>query len=137
MTRIITSKRQKVCRAVFKKAVAYARNIIHNPEKKKALQERFRKGKNLYNAAIKKYMLRIKAEVQVKCAPYNKPVFKFYKPSKRKFSIPVFKKIPGIKSYSIDAFARKIPLNRFVFSNRYNKNRYYCFQVIQIWQMPH
>lgn len=69
MKGIIASRKQKVCRNTFKEAVAYAREIIRNPEKKKALLTRIGKGKKLYQAAIKEYMQRVKTSAIEKPIP--------------------------------------------------------------------
>lgn len=47
---------QKLKRGWFKEAVAYAQNIIHNPELKKEYQEKVKKGESVYHYAIKEYL---------------------------------------------------------------------------------
>ena len=56
MSRIKPSDLQKLYRERFKEAVAYAKDISRNPEKKKAYQEKIGEGKRVYNAALKEYL---------------------------------------------------------------------------------
>lgn len=60
MTKIIASTRQKKCRNIFKEAVAYAKEVIADPERKKAWQKKLRRRNSVYYAAIREYMLRDK-----------------------------------------------------------------------------
>ena len=60
MTIIIASAGQRKCRNLFKEAVAYAREIIADPERKKAWQKKLRRRNSVYYAAIKEFMLREK-----------------------------------------------------------------------------
>lgn len=56
MTAITASAEQQGCRNRFKNAVAYARDIMGDPAKKAALQQRVPPGNSLYHAAIKEYI---------------------------------------------------------------------------------
>ncbi|MEO6404394.1 MAG: hypothetical protein ABIY51_02100 [Ferruginibacter sp.] len=49
------TKLQKVHRTEFSKAVAYAKSIILNPEKKKAYAKKVKNGQRIYNYAIQEY----------------------------------------------------------------------------------
>ena len=60
MCRIIASPKQRTCRNVFKEAIAYARLVIADPERKAQWQKRLRRHNSVYNEAIKEYMLREK-----------------------------------------------------------------------------
>jgi hypothetical protein len=60
MSRIIASAGQRKCRNLFKEAVAFARAINNDPEKKKAYQEKTAKNQSVFNAAISEYMKRMK-----------------------------------------------------------------------------
>jgi hypothetical protein len=62
MSRIIASAHQRKCRSLFKEAVAYAKDINNDPEKKKAYKGKTRKNQTVYNAAISEYMKRVKKE---------------------------------------------------------------------------
>jgi hypothetical protein len=55
MTRIIASDRQRECRNLFK-AVAFAKAINNDPEKKEAYQRKIKKGNSVFRSAIKEYM---------------------------------------------------------------------------------
>jgi hypothetical protein len=61
MKGIIASKKQQTCRQLFKEAAAYALEIIHDANKKKAFMIKTGKSKGLYNAAIKAYLIQTKA----------------------------------------------------------------------------
>ncbi len=50
------SKLQKVYRSEFSKAVAYAKAITRNPEKKKAYAKKVAKGQRVYNYAMQEYL---------------------------------------------------------------------------------
>ena len=60
MSKIVASSGQRGCRDLFKEAVAYARDINNDPEKKKAYQENIRKNRSVFNAAVSEYMKRAK-----------------------------------------------------------------------------
>ena len=60
MSGIVASTRQRKCRNLFKEAVAYAKEVIADQERKTCWQKKLRKRNAVYNAAIKKYMLREK-----------------------------------------------------------------------------
>jgi hypothetical protein len=62
MSRIVASSRQRGCRNLFKEAVAYARDINNDPEKKKAYQKKIGRNKIVFNAAISEYMKKVKEE---------------------------------------------------------------------------
>ena len=62
MSRIIASSGQRTYRNLFKEAVAYAKDINNDPEKKKAYQKKVGKNKIVFNAAISEYMKRVKQE---------------------------------------------------------------------------
>jgi len=57
---IIASAGQRNCRNLFKEAVAYARGINNDPEKKKAYLRKTAKNQSVFNAAISEYMKRSK-----------------------------------------------------------------------------
>jgi dimeric dUTPase (all-alpha-NTP-PPase superfamily) len=62
MSNIIASASQRNCRNLFKEAVAFARAINNDPEKKKAYLGKTAKNKSVFNAAIVEYMKRMKRE---------------------------------------------------------------------------
>ena len=57
MSRIIASAKQRTCRNLFKKAVAYAKEVITDPVLKAAWQKRIRRSNGVYNKAVKYFML--------------------------------------------------------------------------------
>jgi hypothetical protein len=64
MSEIVASAQQKRCRNLFKEAVAYAKEVIADRERKNRWQKKLRKSNGVYNAAIKEYMLREKKAKQ-------------------------------------------------------------------------
>ncbi|MEO8770147.1 MAG: hypothetical protein ABI402_08685 [Ferruginibacter sp.] len=64
MSGIIATVHQRNCRNLFKEAVAYAKTVITDLDKKTCWQKKLRKRNSVYNAAIKEYMLRAKKEKQ-------------------------------------------------------------------------
>ena len=60
MTKIIASPKQRTCRNLFREAVAYAKIVIADKEKKKEWQKRLRRRNGVYNEAVKAYMLKDK-----------------------------------------------------------------------------
>jgi hypothetical protein len=56
MSRVKPSALQKAKRNIFKDAVAYAKNITHNPELKKKYLKKVRKGESVYHFALKEYL---------------------------------------------------------------------------------
>jgi hypothetical protein len=60
MSGIIPSAGQRKCRNLFKEAVAYAKAINNDPEKKKAYLRKTAKKRNVFNAAISEYMKKAK-----------------------------------------------------------------------------
>src|SRR4051812_45031695 len=60
MASVKKSELQLSYEAMFKKAVAFAQSIINDPVKKKAYQKTLRKGKSVYHAVIKEYMMKNK-----------------------------------------------------------------------------
>ena len=114
MKGIIASRKQKVCRDTFKEAVAHAREIIHDAEKKKALQKRIGKGKKLYQAAIKEFMQRVKTSAIEKRVP-NQRLYRNH----LKVVCKVIKIIPAIQS------CHKV--SRPFSSKRNNDNFYHHF----------
>ncbi|WP_207427981.1 hypothetical protein [Pedobacter sp. SYSU D00535] len=56
MSKVVYTEKQKAEQKRFADAVAYARAIISNPEKKAAYQARLPKGRKVFNAAIADYM---------------------------------------------------------------------------------
>ncbi|HMK25297.1 MAG TPA: hypothetical protein VK483_04640 [Chitinophagaceae bacterium] len=56
MSHVKYSKLQKLKQGIFAQAVAFARSIVHNPDKKKAFAKRLKKNERVYNAAIKEYL---------------------------------------------------------------------------------
>jgi hypothetical protein len=58
MSKIIASSGQRNCRNLFKEAVAFARTINNDPEKKKAYLKKIQKNQTVFNAAISEYMKR-------------------------------------------------------------------------------
>ena|GEM_PF-2990344 len=114
MKGIIASRKQKVCRDAFKEAVAYARDIIQDAEKKKALQKRIGKRKKLYQAAIKEYMQRVKTSAIEKPVP-NPRLYRNH----LKVVYKVIKIIPEIQSCH--------RVSRLFSSKRINDNFYHHF----------
>ena len=64
MSGIVASWRQRKCRNLFKEAVAFAKEVIADVERKSSWQKKLRKRNAVYNAAIKEYMLREKKAMQ-------------------------------------------------------------------------
>jgi len=62
MTNIIASAKQRSCRNLFQKAVAYAKEVIADPVQKAVWQKRLRRSNGVYNDAIKAYMLKTKRD---------------------------------------------------------------------------
>ncbi|MEP7109729.1 MAG: hypothetical protein ABI760_17165 [Ferruginibacter sp.] len=60
MSRIKASAGQRTCRNLFREAVAYAKNVIADREKKAAWQQRLKRRNGVYNEAVKAYMLKDK-----------------------------------------------------------------------------
>ena len=59
MDHLKPTSRQKTRRMLFMEAVAYARSIVNNPDKKKAYEAAgLPEGKSVYGAAISEYMKR-------------------------------------------------------------------------------
>ncbi len=56
MSRVKSSKLQKLKQGVFAKAVAYAQAIIRDPDNKKAYAKKLKKGESVYHAALKEYL---------------------------------------------------------------------------------
>ncbi|MEP7110796.1 MAG: hypothetical protein ABI760_22570 [Ferruginibacter sp.] len=64
MTKIKASAGQRSCRNLFREAVAYAKSVIADKEKKKEWQKRLRRRNGVYNEAVKFYMLKDKLAKQ-------------------------------------------------------------------------
>jgi hypothetical protein len=64
MSGIVASTRQRKCRNLFKEAVAYAKDVITDSERKTCWQKKLRKRNAVYNAAIQEFMLREKKAKQ-------------------------------------------------------------------------
>ena len=64
MTKIVASKEQRKCRNLFKEAVAWAKTVIADADRKKEWQKRLKKSKRVYHAAIKQFMLRENKKLQ-------------------------------------------------------------------------
>jgi len=58
MSGIKPTKKQKAKRSRFKEAVAYAQAIVRDPEKKAAYKKTLRRGKQVYQSAIREYLIR-------------------------------------------------------------------------------
>ena len=58
MSGIEASPDQRICRNLFKEAVAYAKTVIADPVRKKEWQKKLRRRNGVYNKAIKEFMLR-------------------------------------------------------------------------------
>src|SRR5687767_14311964 len=56
MSKVVRTQKQKAATALFATAVAYAQDIIHNPDKKKAFAKKLEKGGSVYHAAIKEFL---------------------------------------------------------------------------------
>ena len=56
MSGIIASPGQRNCPSLFKEAVAFARAINNDPEKKKAYLKKTAKNQTVFNAAISNYI---------------------------------------------------------------------------------
>ena len=65
MSGIVASPRQRKCRNLFKDAVAYAKEVIADAERKSTWQKKLRKRHAVYNAAIREYLLRDKKAKQM------------------------------------------------------------------------
>jgi hypothetical protein len=57
MSKVKPSMPQKENRKVFKEAVAYAKSISADPEKKRLLAQKLPKGESVYRFALKEYLL--------------------------------------------------------------------------------
>jgi hypothetical protein len=66
MSGITASPRQEVRRGVFRQAVAYAKSVIRDPEKKAAYEQVLKPGQSVFNAALSNYMKRQKEEMNAK-----------------------------------------------------------------------
>jgi hypothetical protein len=66
MSGITASPRQEVRRGVFGEAVAYAKGVIRDPEKRAAYQEVLKPGQSVFNAALSNYMKRQQEEMNAK-----------------------------------------------------------------------
>ena len=64
MSGIVASKHQRKCRNLFREAVAYAKEVIADANRKTSWQKKLRKPNGVYNTAIKEYMLREKKALQ-------------------------------------------------------------------------
>jgi hypothetical protein len=58
MSRVIRNEKQKANSSKFKKAVAYAQEILYNPQKKHEYAKKLKKGQTVYHAAIREFMNR-------------------------------------------------------------------------------
>ncbi|WP_207422989.1 hypothetical protein [Desertivirga brevis] len=56
MSRVVYSEKQKAEQKRFAEAVAYAKSIIRDPQRKAAYQAKLPRGKKVFNAAIADYM---------------------------------------------------------------------------------
>src|SRR5690606_26876315 len=72
MTKIIVSAFQRKCRNKFREAVAYAKSVIADKEKKAAWQKTLRRRNGVYNAAIKEFMLREKRRKEIELIKTNR-----------------------------------------------------------------
>jgi hypothetical protein len=64
MSGITASEGQRDCRNFFREAVAFARAIVNDPEKKKLYQKKAGKNQTVFNAAISEYMKKMRIEEQ-------------------------------------------------------------------------
>ena len=64
MSRVNPSPLQLLYKKDFKAAVAYARAINKDPEKKRAYAARLQPGKSVYNACIREFMKRRREEAK-------------------------------------------------------------------------
>jgi hypothetical protein len=62
MSRVKPTPLQLHYKKEFKEAVAYARSINKDPEKKRAYASKLKPGKSVFNACIKEYMKKIREE---------------------------------------------------------------------------
>jgi len=62
MSNVKPSKLQKAKRKGFAEAVAYAQDILHDPEKKKTYGRKLKKGESVYHAAIKEFLRKVKGK---------------------------------------------------------------------------
>lgn len=56
MSKVKRSKLQNQSQNIFAQAVAYAKSIIQDADKKAAYSRKLKKGQRIYNAAIKEYL---------------------------------------------------------------------------------
>ena len=61
MSRVKRSRRQKLGTDLFRQAVAYAKGVLRDETKRKAIARRLRRGKTVYHAAISEFMKKNKA----------------------------------------------------------------------------
>ena len=60
MSRVKKSELQKIKQNYFKDAVAYAKTILRDPDKKAAYAKTLKAGKTVYHAAIQEYLEKVK-----------------------------------------------------------------------------
>jgi|GEM_PF-3980152 hypothetical protein len=56
MTGIVASGSQRACRNLFKEAVAFAKAINNDPEKKESYRKKIKKGNSVCRSSIKQYI---------------------------------------------------------------------------------
>ena len=66
MSGVKASPLQKLQREVFAEAVAYARNVKRDPEKKAAYEKMRKEGQTIFNAALSNYMKKKNDEMRSK-----------------------------------------------------------------------
>ena len=71
MSRIRPTTAQKNCRGHFRDAVAWAKQVIDDPQMKKEWQKKLRRSNGVYNAAISFYMKKGKQFIAKACAEFS------------------------------------------------------------------
>jgi hypothetical protein len=61
MSRVVRTPAQEAGNQLFKEAVAYAKQLVRDPQRKAAFAASLRPGKQVYQAAIRWYMEQVKA----------------------------------------------------------------------------
>ena len=107
MTKIIASVKQRSCRNLFQKAVAYAKEVIADPVQKAAWQKRLRRYNGVYNDAIKAFMLKDKRDKERADLLTDRLIRQAFKdqPCIKKDSV-----LPGLRKPEKSLYLNKTPL---------------------------
>ncbi|MEO8769395.1 MAG: hypothetical protein ABI402_04905 [Ferruginibacter sp.] len=115
MSGIVATVRQRKCRNLFKEAVAYAKEVIADVERKRCWQEKLRKRNAVYNAAVKEYMLREKKEKQQQLLETNRLLRNAVKKWQEENGI-VVKEVQVVDDMNIASMVHALPVTGNVVS---------------------